>query len=141
MKIVCANRKECAHLLRGGRGGGRLRLDVDGDAAHLAFDDEGLGGVGVGAQRLLVVRPGSGGDVGGFRDFQGVLPFGDVGEVELAGGAVERGDGAGGVVVGVVEFDVSAADGCTSFEIENGTGDGAVRESKAINLSCKKTLI
>jgi len=53
----------------------------------------------------------AGNDVGGFADFEGVFAFGDVREVELAGSGVDRGDSAGGVVIGVVEFDVSAIDG------------------------------
>jgi hypothetical protein len=66
----------------------------------------------------------AGNDIGSARDFESVLAFGDIGEMELTGGGADFGFGAGGVVVGIVEFDAGAIDGGASFEVEDSAGDG-----------------
>src|ERR1035441_2062092 len=96
-------------LLRDGSSGvGRFQLELDGDAVGFGLDDEGLGGIGVGVERLLIALAGD--NVGGLPDFERVAAISDVREVELACGA-DCGHRAGRVVIGVVEFDVTAIDG------------------------------
>src|SRR5664280_309616 len=84
-------------------GGWRLRFDGYGDGAGLSLDDEGLGGIGVGADGLLVTLAGN--DVGGFADLERVLAFGDVGEVELAFIGTDARLRHHAVVIRVVEFE------------------------------------
>jgi len=64
------------------------------------------------------------GNVTGLGDFEGVLAFGDVEEVEGVVFFADVGGDELGVVVGVVDRDVGGVDGAAGGAFEDGSGDG-----------------